>query len=78
MLILALCTKKVKKISVSISPNLSKIFEKCMFEKMSQFFENIFSKYPFGFQKSFLAMLEKWKRSADNTKMFEALLTEGF
>ena len=49
-----------------------------MFEKMSQFFENIFSKYPFGFQKSFLAMLEKWKRSDDNTKMFEALLTEGF
>ena len=30
---------------VSILPNLSKIFEKCMFEQMSQFFENIFSRY---------------------------------
>ena len=34
---------------VSILPNLSKIFEKCMFEQMSQFFENIFSKYQCGF-----------------------------
>ena len=30
---------------VSVLPNLSKIFEKYMFEQMSQFFENIFSKY---------------------------------
>ena len=66
---------------VSILPNLSKIFEKCMFEQMSQFFENIFSKYQCGFQKGFstqqclLAMLEKWKRSVDNSKMFGALLT---
>ena len=30
---------------VSVLPNLSKIFEKCMLEQMSQFFENIFSKY---------------------------------
>ena len=28
----------------SILPILSKIFEKCMFQQMSQFFENIFSK----------------------------------
>ena len=71
---------------VSILPNLSKIFEKCMFEQMSQFFENIFSKYQCGFQKGFstqqclLAMLEKWKRSVDNRKMFGALLrfSEGF
>ena len=66
---------------VSILPNLSKIFEKCMFEQMSQFFENIFSKYQCGFRKGFstqqclLAMLEKWKRSVDNSKMFGALLT---
>ena len=30
---------------VGILPNLSKIFEKCMFEQMPQFFKNIFSKY---------------------------------
>ena len=53
-----------------------------MFEQMSQFFENIFSKYQCGFRKffstqqCFLAMLEKWKRSVDNSKMFGALLTD--
>ena len=53
-----------------------------MFEQMSQFFENIFSKYQCGCQKSFytqqclLAMLEKWKRSVDNSKMCGALLTD--
>ena len=67
---------------VSILPNLSKIFEKCMFEQMSQFFENIFSKYQCGFWKGFstqqclLAMLEKWKICVDNSKMFGALLTD--
>ena len=67
---------------VSILPNLSKIFEKCMFEQMSQFFENIFSKYQCGFRKGFITqqylmeMLEKWKRSVDNSKMFGALLTD--
>ena len=34
---------------VSILPNLSKIFEKCMFEQMSQFFENIFRNINVGF-----------------------------
>ena len=64
-----------------IYPNLSKIFEKCIFEQMSQFFENIFSKYQCGFRKGFstqqciLAMLEKWKRSVDSSKMLGALLT---
>ena len=67
---------------MSILPNLSKIFEKCMLEQMSQFFENIFSKYKYGFCKGFstqqclLAMLEKWKRYVDNSKMFGALLID--
>ena len=67
---------------VSILPNLSKIFEKCIFEQISQFFENIFSKYQCGFWKGFstqqclLAMLKKWKRSVDNSKMFGVLLTD--
>ena len=53
-----------------------------MFEQMPQFFENIFSKYQCGMQKGFstqqclLAMLEKWKRSADNSKIFGALITD--
>ena len=53
-----------------------------MFEQMSQFFENIFSKYQCGFWKGFstqqclVAMLEKWKRFVDNSNMFGALLTD--
>ena len=52
-----------------------------MFEQMSQFFENIVSKHQCGFQKGFstqkclLAMLERWKGSVNNSKMFGALLT---
>ena len=67
---------------VSILPNLSKIFEKCMLEQMSQFFGNIFSKYQCTFRKGFstqqcvLPILEKWERPANNSKMFDALLTD--
>ena len=88
MQISSLCTKKVKKDikesykPVSVLPDLPKIFEKCMFEQMPQFFENIFLKYQCGFRKGFstqqylLAMLEKWKRSVDKSQMFGALLTD--
>ena len=54
---------------VIILPNLSKIFEKFMFEQMSQFFENRVSKYQCGFRKCFstqpclLAMSGKQERS---------------
>ena len=53
-----------------------------MFEQMSQFFENIFSKYQYEFWKGFstqqclLAMLEKWKTSVDNSNIFGTLLTD--
>ena len=66
---------------VSFLPNLSEIFEKCMFEQMLQFFENIFLKYQCGFRKVFstqqclLVLLENWKRSVDNS-MFGSLLTD--
>ena len=50
--------------------------------KCSNFFSSIFSKFPFGFRKSFntqqclLAILEKWKKSVDNGKAFGALLKD--
>ena len=49
---------------------------------MLQFFEDIFWKYQCWFRKGFstkqclLAMLKKWKRYADNSKRFCALLTD--
>ena len=53
-----------------------------MFKQMSSFFDDTFSKYQYGFRKSFstqqclLALLEKWKRSIDRGKVFGALLTD--
>ena len=68
--------------SVSILPNISKIYDIVMFKQMSEFFEPILSKYQCGFRKGFsaqhclLAMLEKWKSAVDNKKTFGALLTD--
>ena len=74
--------KKAKKdikgnyIPVNILQNYQKYL------KHAQFYENIFSKYLCGFRKGFstqellLAISEKWKRSANYTKMFGALFTE--
>ena len=53
-----------------------------MFKQMSSFFDDIFSKYQYGFRKGFstqqylLALLEKWKRSIDRSKVFGAVLTD--
>ena len=52
--------------------------------QMSQFSNNIFSKYQCGFwkglstQQCLLAMSEKWKRSVSHSKMFDVLLTKAF
>ena len=53
-----------------------------MFKQMSRFFDDIFSRYQYGFRKGFstqqclLALLEKWKRSIERGKKFGALLTD--
>ena len=55
-----------------------------MFKQMSSSFEDIFSKYQYGFRKDFstqqclLTLLEKWKNAVDKGKMFGALLTDHF
>ena len=67
---------------VSILPNISKIYERCLCNQMSSFFENILSKYQCGFRKGFssqhclLAMIEKWRKSLDNGGSFGTLLTD--
>ena len=67
---------------VSILPILSKVFERSMFKQMSSFFDDLFSKYQYGFRKGFstqqclLALLGKWKRSIGRCKVFGALLTD--
>ena len=76
------CNKSLKENyrPVSILPILSKVFERSMFKQMSSFFDDIFSKYQYGFRKGFstqqclLALLEKLMRSIDRGKVFGALL----
>ena len=63
------CQRKIYRKCIK---NISKIFEKCMFEQMTQSFENVFSKY----QQCPLAVLEKWKMSVNNSKAFGILLTD--
>ena len=74
--------KKYKHRPISILPNISKVYEICLYDQMSEFFDNIFSKYQCGFRKSYsaqhclLVMIEKWKKVVDNGGAFGALLTD--
>ena len=47
---------------------------------MSQYFEEIISKYQCGFRKGtkhvLISLLEKWRNNADQGRMFGALLTK--
>ena len=67
---------------VSISPTLSKIFERILFEQISGFFDNFPSEKQCGFRKGcstqycLVNLLEKWKSSIDKGKTFGALLTD--
>ena len=67
---------------VSILPNLSKVYERCIFNQMTPYFEEILSKFQCGFRKghgaqhSLIAMIEKWRKCVDNGQAFGALLTD--
>ena len=67
---------------VSILPNLSKVFERCLYKQMSPYFDNILSNYQCEFRKNhnaqhcLLALIENWKCSVDNGKVFGSLLTD--
>ena len=66
---------------VSILPNVSKLFERALFEQMHLFFDKIFSMYQCGFRKGInlqhclIAILEKWNLSKDKGNFFRALVT---
>ena len=65
---------------VSILPVLSKLFERLISKPLSEFFENILSKFQCGFGKGhgaqhcLLMMLETWKEATDNKKLLEYYL----
>lgn len=68
--------------SVSILPNLSKVFERCVYRQMSNFFDEILSKYQCNFwsehgsQHCLIALLEKWHISVDQGLDLGVLLTD--
>ena len=67
---------------VSILPNISKIFERCIFHQLSNFMDQFLLKYEYDFRKGYStqyclsAMLGKWKSAVDKGKSFGALLTD--
>ena len=67
---------------VSILPVFSKIYEGLLSRQLSEFFDNILSKFQCDFRKGYgtqhclLLMLEIWKEATDNNKAFGALLTD--
>ena len=67
---------------MSILPNVSKIYDKCLYNQKATYFEHIFSRYQCGFRKGYsaqqclLAMTEKWKKIVGDGGAFRALLTD--
>ena len=67
---------------LSILPNLSKVYEKLMYNQIYPYFQTIFSKFQCGFQKGFnvhnclLAMVEKWHKTLDKGGETGAILTD--
>ena len=61
---------------------LSKVYERCIYDQIQNYFDQILSKFQCGFQKGFnvqnclIALIEKWKKSADGGGAFRALLTD--
>ena len=67
---------------VSILSNVSKIFERCMLEQISNYMNDFLSKFQCGFRKGYstqyclLALLEKFKSAIDKGNFFAALITD--
>ena len=68
----------------SILPNLSKVYERLMYNQIYPYFETIFSKFEFEFRKGFnaqhclLVMLEKKRKTLDEGSETGAALTDLF
>ena len=67
---------------VSILSNISKIYERCKYDQIQLFFDSLLSKYQCGFRRGYnaqhclITLVEKWKKSVDNSGAFGALLTD--
>ena len=67
---------------VNILPNLSKIYERCLYDQMYKYFNQILSKSQYGFRKDFitehclLVMTVKWRGRLDKWGISGVTLTD--
>ena len=67
---------------VSILSNISKIYERCLYDPIQVFFDSILSKCQCGFrrgcnaQNCLITLIEKWKESVENGEAFLTLFTD--
>ena len=67
---------------VSLTPILSKVFEKNMYENIFSYIDKFLSPYLFGYRKGhstehcLLVMIEMWKKALDEKKVAGAVLTD--
>ena len=67
---------------VSILSNISKIYERCIYDQIQLFCYSLLSKYQSDFRSGYSAqhclvsLIEKWKKSVDNGGAFGGLLTD--
>ena len=67
---------------ISILPNISKIYERCINKQLEKYFQALLYKYQCGFRKVYsvintlLPMIEKWRKFLDAGGSFGTLLTD--
>ena len=67
---------------ISILPNVSKIYERGLYDQIATYFEHVFSRYQCGFCKGYssqhcvLAMVEKWLKNCRWWGVFGTLYTD--
>ena len=75
-------TEKSNYRPISILPNLSKIYERLLYDQMYSYFDKFFVKYQCCFRKGYnaqhclLVMIEKMKEARDKSKVCAAVLTD--
>ena len=67
---------------ISILPNLSKVYERCIYDQIYKYFDKIFSPSQCGFRKGYsaqnclLVMIENWRNSLDKGEYSGAIMTD--
>ena len=74
-------TEKANYRPISILSNISKFYERCMHDNMSDYFNGVLSKFQCGFRKGFgvqnclLYLTETIRKTCDTREMFAAVMT---